>query len=305
MSDSYTKWTEAEWASVAKRAAALRAAKPDMSWGLIAVVSQDEIEPSRRRAYFNKPSALKPLFDLLDLDDNGNPKPPPPPPPPPPPEPEPIPLPTPPPTISELPTLSDISTPYLVSELFRRGAVIKATLDSLTALEADLKAKQADMDAKLELALKRVDEVEAQVLQSMEAMDQINATYNDVKQLAENTAAKAEGRPISSPEMSKAPSRIAPMRVLLCGPFPKDIPRIREKLPNHARIEIILGENNEHTRLPANVHYALVTGHHDWERRWQLVRDHYGPSRARRLDNGANGTFANAIAELYEKLTTS
>jgi hypothetical protein len=293
---SYIKWTEEEWASVATRAAALHASKPEMSWGLIAVVSQDEIAPDRRRPYFNKPSALRPLFDKLGLDEQGSPKPVLPPPPPSEPE-----APLPPPDLPAPLVLDKVPTSDLFAEVFKRGEEFKGVMQSVLKLDESIRAMIQENNAKLEAALKRVDEVEGQVLKSMEGMDQINAAYAEIRKLAQEAAAKEGGPPVN-PDMPKALSRIAPMRVLLIGPFPKDVPRIRERLPKHANIDLILGENSENTRLPTNVHYALVSGHHDFERRWQLVRDTYGPTRARRLENGAIGTYANIICQLLSEL---
>ena len=291
MSDSYIKWTPQEWASVAKRAITTKATRSDMSWQQIAVVSQDEIDPDRRRSYFGKLSGLRPLFDILGLDEQGNPKPAPPPPetepPPPPPKPDAL-------------RLCEVPIDLLITEIFNRASVFKADLDKLLVIDASLKAAMTAIEAKLELALKRVDEVEGQVLKSMEGMDQINATYAEIRKLAEESAAEKGNRPVN-PGMDKALSRIAPMRVLLVGPHSKELPRIRERLPKHANIDLIAGDKQD-LRLPTNVHYALVSGHHDFERHWQLVRDTYGPNRARRMENGALGTFANVLSELYAEL---
>jgi hypothetical protein len=173
--DTYVKWTDEEWAALAKRAAALKAAKPDMSWTQIVPVCQDDIAPERRRFTINKLSGLKPMFDILDLDEHGNPKPPPPPPP----EPEPE-LPPAPTTVANPPfstSLKDVPIDLLISEIFARGTTLKQDMEALAKMEASIKAALTENNAKVDLTLKRIDEVEALVLKSMDDMEHVNATY--------------------------------------------------------------------------------------------------------------------------------
>ena len=167
--DIYIKWNETEWASVAKRAAALKVTKPELSWTNIAVLSQDDITPERRRPYFNKIAALKPLFALLSLDEEGNPRPPAPP------EPEPAPAPVA--AAPAPPKLSEAPIDLLLAEIFNRGARFKTQMEQMAATEIRIRTIVDENNYKLVSTLKRIDEVEAYLLQAMEDMEKINATY--------------------------------------------------------------------------------------------------------------------------------
>lgn len=321
--DTYVKWTDEEWAALAKRAAALKAAKPDMSWSQIVPVCQDDIAPERRRFTINKLSGLRPMFDILDLDEHGNPKPPPPPPPPPTPEPEAVKTEatsstaTPP---FNPPSLAHLPIEVLIAEVFSRGAGLKAQLDGLTDTKTAITALLEENKVKIDTFLKRVDEVEGYVLQCMEGMDKINATYdNMLKASAEITEEMRRAGlfgpdskvklqpfnptdPVQSKGMNGGPThepaqRIMPTRVLIVGPLEKELPRIKERLPRSLNIELLHGENADHIKLPTNIHYALVSGHNDCSRRWATIRAHYG-DKAHRMANGSIGTFVHAIEEL-------
>jgi hypothetical protein len=318
--DTYVKWTDEEWAALAKRAAALKTAKPDMSWTQIVPVCQDDIAPERRRFTINKLSGLKPMFDILGLDEHGNVKPPPPPPPPPTPEPE---APkqeaaastaTPPfnPT-----SMASVPTEVLVAEVFARGAALKEQIDGLTGTKAQIMELLEANKVKLDSFLKRVDEVENYVLQCMEGMDRINVTYENMLKASEEITeemrraglfgpdSKVKLQPFnpSDPTQTKTlpnnePSpRIMPTRILIVGPLEKELPRIKERLPRSLNVDLLHGENADHIKLPTNIHYALVSGHNDCSRRWATVRAHYG-DKAHRMANGSIGTFVHAIEEL-------
>jgi len=317
--DTYVKWTDEEWAALAKRAAALKAAKPDMSWTQIVPVCQDDIAPERRRFTINKLSGLKPMFDILDLDEHGNPKPPPPPPPAP--EPELPPAPT---TVANPPfstSLKDVPIDLLISEIFARGTTLKQDMESLAKMEASIKATLAEHSAKVDLTLKRIDEVEALVLKSMDDMETINGTYTRMMKASEEMSARFREKFGTAPpepeeldareiEMNLRPRpagpepRMNPIRFLLLGPYPKDITRIKEHLPRSFNVELIYGENSEAASMPANIHYCIVSGHHDWHRRWNTAKDKYG-AKAIRVANGSIGAFTHQIEDCYFKTATN
>lgn len=309
--DNYTKWTDEEWASVAKRAAALKASRPDMSWTQIVPVCQDDIAPERRRFSINKLSGLKQMFDILDLDEQGNPKPPPPPPPPAEPEPQPeaaVASLTPPFAVSKL---SDVPMEQLIAEVFSRASVLKEQVDLVLNTKTAILGVLEENKVKLDAFMKRVDDVEAYTLQCMEGMDKINATYQSMIEadkkmvdlmrqagLMPKGPARMEdilGQGIEE-KQDKTP-RIMPTRVLVVGLLQKEMTRIKERLPRHLNIELIHGENSEHVVLPANISFALVSGHADCTRRWQTILAHYG-DKAHRMANGSIGTFVHAIEEL-------
>ena len=89
------------------------------------------------------------------------------------------------------------------------------------------------------------------------------------------------------------------VRFLVMGPSEVEMRRIHERLPRSYDVELVLGENQPHIKLPANVDYALVSGHNDYTRRWQDCRATYGVERVVRLSNGSIGAFVNKIQELY------
>lgn len=313
--DNYTKWTDEEWASVAKRAVALKAAKPEMPWTQIVPVCQDDIAPERRRFTINKLSGLKPMFDILDLDQQGSPKPPP--------EPEPEPQPEPaavtsatPPFI--LPKLSDVPTDQLIAEVFSRASVLKDQIDTALSTKAAVTALLEENKTKLDLWLKRVDEVEGTALHCLDGMDKINQRmdiimddYNRITKLDEQvlgvmadnpTAAnhaltKATEAIIKTPPPRQITPKMAPVRVLIVGVIEKELSRIKERLPRELNVELIHSQNSQNMTLPANIHYACVSGHNDCTRRWQTVRAHYG-DKAHRMANGSIGSFVHAIEEL-------
>lgn len=305
--NEHIRWTPEEWAAVAKRAQALKAAKPETSWQQIVVISQDDVPPERRRFYFNKLSSLKPMFDLLGLDDQGNA---PPPPPPPEPAPEPVVPPTPAPV-----NLADLPVEVLVVEVMRRGALLKEQADKIAHAQASVEALASQMNEKLAVNMKRVDEVEALVLKNLEQMDEINLRYHAFveidQRLNEALALQTQGftpnaalaKAFERPP-APAPSAKAVVRFLLIGPQEKEIARIRERLPRSLNVELIYGENSDQVRLPANIQFCLVSGHHDFTRRWQTVRDLYGAEKAFRMENGSIGTFAHKIEELWGQHTS-
>jgi hypothetical protein len=307
--DTYVKWTDEEWAALAKRAAALKAAKPDMSWTQIVPVCQDDIPPERRRFTINKLSGLKPMFDILGLDEQGNVKPPPPPPPEPKPEPQPAAVSTATPPFN--PTgLANVPIEALVAEILSRGAALKENLDGLVNTKAAIMEVLEANKVKLDTFLKRVDEVEAYVLQCMEGMDAIKAdnertmAFDRRMEEAMRMAGMLPKSPAKLedilPPVPPAPpenKRIAPVRILVVGLLEKELPRIKERLPRHLNVDLIHGENSDSINLPTNIHYAVVSGHNDCLRRWQTVLAHYG-DKAHRMPNGAIGSFVHAIENL-------
>lgn len=341
--NQHIQWTEEEWAKVASRAKALKEAKPDMSWQNIVVVCQDEIRPERRRFYFNKLSSLKPMFDILDLDDMGNAKPPPPPPEPPPlpePLPEPVSAPAVPAAVQAQTPLSAVPVEALVAELMSRGATMKALADQAVAANAEVQAAIKHNNQVLEGYAARVDSVEKMIMEALEAIDAVNGlearldtrykfvgdNYREIKDLNGklllafakvarddpkmdgvmevicDEADKAEARaasPLGKGEpLAHTPPKLAPIRFLLIGPFPKDITRIKERLPRTLNVDLIYGENNDSCKYPSNIHYCLVSGHPDALRRWQTALHTYGSDKAFRMENGSIGTFAHRIQTL-------
>lgn len=301
--NEHIRWTDEEWASVARRAQALKTAKPETSWQQIVVISQDDVPPERRRFYFNKLSSLKPMFDILGLDEQGNAKPAPPP------EPEPEPPAAPAPAPAPI-NLADLPVEVLVAEVMRRGASMKEQADKIAHAQASVEALASQMNEKLAANMKRIDEVEALVLKNLEQMDEINLRYYAFveidKRLNEALALQAQGLAPAA-ALVKAfdqappspPNPKAVVRFLLIGPQEKEMARIRERLPRSLNVELIYGENSDHVRLPSNIQFCLVSGHHDFTRRWQTVRDLYGPDKAFRMENGSIGTFAHKIEELW------
>ena len=193
----YIKWTEEEWKAVAQRAKALKDANPEMGWIQIALVSQDEIKPERRRFSFNKLVSLKPVFDILDLDADGNVKPPPPEPP----KPEPVAVaPADPASPAALLAKSSPVTAeeiakwkgaahtlpvfVLIEEVFSRAEGMKATAQSIlnARMEVD-KAIEAN-NATLKGYVDRVDGVEKMIMDCMEAMDNVVKHSNNVEEKA-------------------------------------------------------------------------------------------------------------------------
>lgn len=71
--NTYTKWTQQEWEAVAKRAAAFKEAHPHMSWTRIVPICQDDVAPERRRRTVNTLPNIKPVFDILGLNEFGEP----------------------------------------------------------------------------------------------------------------------------------------------------------------------------------------------------------------------------------------
>jgi hypothetical protein len=69
-------------------------------------------------------------------------------------------------------------------------------------------------------------------------------------------------------------------------------------------VELIYGENSEAAAMPANVHYCIVSGHHDWHRRWNTAKDKYG-AKAIRVANGSIGAFTHQIEDCYFKSTNN
>jgi len=193
----YIKWTEEEWQAVAKRAKALKDGNPEMSWMQIALVSQDEIKPERRRFSFNKLVSLKPVFDILDLDADGNVKPPPPPPEPP--KPEPVAAPAVPADPASPAALLAKGPPVnaetiakwqgaahtlpvfiLIEEVFSRAEGMKKTAQSI--LDARMEVDKA-IDANNQVLkgyVDRVDQVEKMVMDCMEGMDKVVERSNHV-----------------------------------------------------------------------------------------------------------------------------
>jgi hypothetical protein len=208
-----------------------------------------------------------------------------------------------------------------VAEIMKRGASIKEQADQIAHAQASMEALASQQNEKMAEVTKRIDEVEALVLKNMEQMDAVNARYNAMIELEKRVAngltavlsdTSKEGRSteralaeaiMASPPPAP-PARVAPIRFLLIGPLEKEIARIHERLPRSLNVELIYGENSEQVRLPANVHFCLVSGHHDFTRRWQTVRDHYGTEKAFRMENGSIGTFAHKIEELWGKHTS-
>lgn len=334
--DTYVKWTDEEWAALAKRAAALKAAKPDMSWTQIVPVCQDDIAPERRRFSINKLSGLKPMFDILDLDEQGNVKPPPPPPPPP--EPEPAPVVATPPFAN--PALSETPLDALVTEILNRGASLKTLAEDAVNTRKAIADDLAKHNDQMALLSKRVDEMETLVLKIDDRMtevltrcERINADYAEMMKLDKVIRdALMQCSPDALEKVSRQtaigglqlierevragtltpnghlntpkPQRIAAIRFLLVGPLQKDISRIKERLPRSLNVELIFGENSDHMKLPANIDYCIISGHADYTRRWQTCRDTYGQSKVHRMENGSIGTFANQIevlASLHHK----
>jgi len=175
-------------------------------------------------------------------------------------------------------------------------------------MEQSIRALVTDNTTKIESVLKRVDEVEGMVMESMDGMDKINKTYTAMLKLSERMEENLEKDGLLSPRpratsadilpRNGAEPRLAPMRFLVLGPFPKDITRIKERLPRTYNVDLIYGENNDSVKLPANIHYALVSGHNDFTRRWQTVLATYG-DKAKRVENGSLGAFVHAIEHLY------
>lgn len=329
--ETYVKWTDEEWQAIAKRARALKDNRPDLSWMQIAVITQDDIAPERRRFSFNKLSALKPMFDILGLDQEGNV----PPPPPPPPAPEPVVIS--PPFALSAPTpakLSEIPTDALVTEILNRGASVKALAEDVVATRKVIEDGMAKHIERMTLLDKRVDAMEELVLKVDDRMtdvlnrcERINADYAEMMKLskvirdammqcspdvltevARRTA--VGGLELIGTEMRNGvlnsngeltihkAQRLAALRFMLIGPMQKDIARIKERLPRSLNVELIFGENSDHIKLPANIDYCIISGHADFTRRWQTCRDHYGQSKVHRMENGSIGTFANQIETL-------
>jgi len=335
--DTFVKWTDEEWQAVAKRARAIKDSRPDMSWQQIVPVCQDDITPERRRFTINKLSGLKQMFDILDLDENGNVKPPPPPPPPP--TPEPI-VPPPVASPSPAPKLSEAPIDALVTEILSRGASMKALAEEVVVTKVVIENSLIAHKEQMEVLSQRVDGMERTVLELDERVmtvlnrcERINLDYTELTKLntilhealmacdqealmkvANQTA--TGGVQLMQAEMQKGTlthdghlnppkvQRVAPVRFLVVGPLPKDVTRIKERLPRSLNVEIILGENNDQIKLPANIDYCVVSGHADFTRRWQTCRDAYGQSKVHRMENGSIGTFANQIevlASLHHK----
>jgi hypothetical protein len=314
--DTYAKWTDEEWTAVSKRAVALKNAKPDMSWTQVVPVCQDDIAPERRRFTINKVSSLKPMFDILNLDEHGNVKPPPPPPQP---EPEPEPEPeiatsTATATAANPPfstSLKDVPIDLLISEIFTRGTTLKQDMEALTKLEASIKATQAEQATALDLTLRRVNEAEEYTMQCMDNMDKIDRYYTETREMCKKLleviktsglkmASSAPSQDVVSAEVAakiaKTP-RLAPVRFLIVGVLEKELPRIKARLPRHlSHVDLLHGENSDSIVLP-NVHYALVSGHNDCSRRWATIHTHYN-DKAHRMANGSIGSFVHAIEDL-------
>lgn len=287
-------WTEEEWRLVALRAASFRRANPEIGWSNIVIVCQDDIAPERRRVYINKLSALRPMFEILNLDETGNPLPPPPPPPP---EPEPLPLPEPQPVPAQ--SLANAPTADLLTEVLGRGDVIRQQLTALTALSEKMEKRFSEQQMILEGFGKRIDGVELQILSVMETMDKMAyaAKGNDVaeKLLAEDMGDKAVLSRTFVP-----PRNFAPVRFLLVGVLTKSLFHIQKAIKPEFNVELSVGDNDANGSLPANVHYCLVSGHNDCSRRFVACRDKYGSQKVIRLPNGAVGTFSNEINRLAE-----
>jgi len=64
-------WTTEEWSVVAARAEKIKQQYPDWSWLRIAFYSQDDLNVDRRRTTFQGTTALKPMFDILGLNELG------------------------------------------------------------------------------------------------------------------------------------------------------------------------------------------------------------------------------------------
>lgn len=187
---SYIKWTDEEWHQVAARAKALKQTSPEVPWMTLILACQDCLPDNRKRYNgWQKLSSLKPLFDILDLDEEGNVKPPPPPPPAP--EPPPVPVLAASSAIPLVPVLlpgtpvsvsvAEAPTEILLAELAKRGSELKQQAVALTAIGADIKADLAANEVKLDTALNRVDAVEKMVLESFERLDAAFARVGDIE----------------------------------------------------------------------------------------------------------------------------
>jgi hypothetical protein len=308
MGETYIRWTNEEWAAVGRRAQALRAHRPDLNWVRAVTASQDDIATERRRLNLTKLAEIKPMFDALGLDDQGNI-------PPPPPEPEPPPTPEPPPAPPVAiapPPVSAIPTSVLLAELFSRGEAIKAEYDKVVAQRNAIEIVFAEQAEMMTTVMKRVDEVEALAIESMGKMDAINVIHAEftalAKEVKEDIRCAVETQstlpqavtarkevlgiePLFKPQSVPA---IAPVRFLLIGPQTKDIVRIKERLPRALNVDLQLSENDPQVKLPANVHYCLISGHADYAKCWQVARAAYGDN-AVRMDNGSIGTYANQV----------
>lgn len=64
-------WTQEEWSVVAARAEKIKQQYPEWGWIKITVNSQDDLNIDRRRSTFHSTSALKPMFDILGLNELG------------------------------------------------------------------------------------------------------------------------------------------------------------------------------------------------------------------------------------------
>jgi hypothetical protein len=333
LTGNYIKWTEEEWKAIAKRAAALKKAQPEMSWFQIILLSQDDIPIERRRSQVNKMSLFKPLFEILGLDEGGNPKPPPPPPPPPP-------VPTLPVTtisVSEpskaAPALAEVVTSDLLSEIFRRSAQIKADIERFNTAAAMLNtaeqrvttvldqntAKLAEVLQRIDVVEKRVNEQEAIVLRVDEAYTSLNDDYLVTRRKQDSLVRHLVGRgiimdpdqapsailsPVPDPAPpTPEPAKVAspPVRFVLVGPHKKDLELIRQKLPRHLEVELMCGKSLggiSMATLPSRVDFCLVTGKSEYTLQWRVCREKYGHDCVARLENGSISTFAHRVEEL-------
>jgi hypothetical protein len=335
---SYIVWTDDEWKGIANRAKKMKQSKPEMPWTQVVMVCQDDIAPERRRFHIGRLTQLKPLFEILNLDASGNEKPvkpvvaapeaelptvsplsd--------------IPALT---LLTELFARGSFLKEEL-SKLEEFKAQLAASLTELTAFEARVVEKQNagnESFKAIELSVKntlsdfgkRLNGIEDSVLTALEDVDKFRTGYDqmiqnvervnvflskqEVKTAVEHAAPATPATPAPTVSMPAAPAPATVVatpaatpknlkRFLVFGPSDKEIPRITQRLGRGYNVELILGENQPHAKLP-QVDYVLVSGHNDYTRRWQTVRDHYGDKKAFRLNNGALMSFVTAIERLH------